>query len=159
LLAALEPLSTIERFMSSARNQLNAMLKEVYVRREFAERARKALVEQIKEARQGAEPKQIRRHGRSRLSAPAGFFPKRRRFKTALSACSSRVRHPPQAARGFEWLKPVSRPPIPFLGGTVQFAMMRVRRPFILLVMTLTLRYISGVAAPGRRRLYHAPGP
>jgi hypothetical protein len=59
MLAALEPLSTIERFLSSARGQLNAMMKEVYVRREFAERARKALVEQIKEARQGAEPKQI----------------------------------------------------------------------------------------------------
>ena len=35
------------------------------------------------------------------------------------------MRHRPQAARGFEWLEPVSRPPIPFLGGTVQFAMMR----------------------------------
>jgi hypothetical protein len=42
LLEALVPLSTIERFLSSARGQLNAMLKEVYVRREFADRARKA---------------------------------------------------------------------------------------------------------------------
>ena len=31
----------------------------------------------------------------------------------------------PQAARGLEWLKAVSRPPLHFLAGPVQFAMMR----------------------------------
>jgi hypothetical protein len=45
LLEALVPLTTIERFQSSARGQLNVMLKEVSVRREFADRARKALKE------------------------------------------------------------------------------------------------------------------
>src|SRR5260370_42289174 len=73
-----------------------------------------------------------RRHGRSRLSAPAGFVTKRRRFETALSACSSRVRHRPQAARGFERLAPVSRPPILFLNGPVHVALMRGRWPFTL---------------------------
>lgn len=63
--------------------------------------------------------------GRSRLSAPADFTTKRRRLETALSARSGWVRRRPQAARGFEWLKPVLRPPLPFLGCTVQFTMMR----------------------------------
>ena len=34
------PLATIDRFLCSARGQLNATLKEIGVRREFAERAR-----------------------------------------------------------------------------------------------------------------------
>jgi hypothetical protein len=46
--AALEPLSNIERFQSSARRQLNTMLKEFYVRREFADRAREAFNEHLK---------------------------------------------------------------------------------------------------------------
>src|ERR1700687_368382 len=36
------PLATIDRFLCSARGQLNATLKEIGIRREFAERARKA---------------------------------------------------------------------------------------------------------------------
>lgn len=48
LLEGMEPLAKIERFLSSARGQLNAMLKEVLVRREFAARARKALDERLK---------------------------------------------------------------------------------------------------------------
>ncbi len=36
--------------------------------------------------------------------------------------------HRPQAACGFERLKAVSRPPIPFLAGAVQFAMMRAAK-------------------------------
>ena len=41
------PLATIDRFLCSARGQLNATLKEIGVRREFAERARKAFDERI----------------------------------------------------------------------------------------------------------------
>ena len=41
------------------------------------------------------------------------------------SMCASRARHRPQAARGFERLKTVSRPPVSFLPGAMQFAMMR----------------------------------
>jgi hypothetical protein len=41
------PLATIDRFLCSARGQLNATLKEIGVRREFAERARKAFNERI----------------------------------------------------------------------------------------------------------------
>jgi hypothetical protein len=48
LMEALVPLTTIDRFLVSARNQLNTMLKEVYVRREFAARARKAIDGQLK---------------------------------------------------------------------------------------------------------------
>jgi hypothetical protein len=60
LLEALVPLATIDRFLSSARGQLNAMLKEVYVRREFADRARKALNERLQAAVvQAPKPKQI----------------------------------------------------------------------------------------------------
>jgi hypothetical protein len=59
LLEALVPLATIERFLSSARGQLNAMLKEVYVRREFAERARKAFNERLQATVEAPKPKQI----------------------------------------------------------------------------------------------------
>lgn len=48
LLEGMEPLAKIERFLSSARGQLNATLKEMLVRREFAARARKALDERLK---------------------------------------------------------------------------------------------------------------
>jgi hypothetical protein len=48
LMEALVPLTTIDRFLVSARSQLNTMLKEVYVRREFAARARKTIDEQLK---------------------------------------------------------------------------------------------------------------
>jgi hypothetical protein len=41
------PLATIDRFLCSARGQLNATLKEIGVRREFAERARKAFDERV----------------------------------------------------------------------------------------------------------------
>jgi hypothetical protein len=58
LLEALVPIATIERFLSSARGQLNAMLKELYVRREFADRARKAFNERL----QAPAPKQIGPH-------------------------------------------------------------------------------------------------
>lgn len=59
LLEALVPLATIDRFLSSARGQLNAMLKGVYVRREFAERARKAFDERLKAMESAPKPKQI----------------------------------------------------------------------------------------------------
>lgn len=59
LMEALVPLATIDRFLSSARGQLNAMLKEVYVRREFADRARKALNERVQAAVQAPKLKQI----------------------------------------------------------------------------------------------------
>jgi hypothetical protein len=41
-------LATIDRFLSSARGQLNTTLKEIGVRREFADRARKAFDERLK---------------------------------------------------------------------------------------------------------------
>jgi len=59
LLEALVPLAAIDRFLASARGQLKAMLKEVYVRREFVERARKALDERVKGLRRGTQQKQI----------------------------------------------------------------------------------------------------
>jgi hypothetical protein len=59
LLEAQVPLAAIERFLSSARAQLNAMLKEVYVRREFAERARKAFDERLQAVVRSPKPKQI----------------------------------------------------------------------------------------------------
>src|SRR5882724_154069 len=62
---ALKKLSIIELFPSSARSQFNAMLKEVYVRREFADRARKACDELLK----AALPTPIR--SRSRPAKPA----------------------------------------------------------------------------------------
>lgn len=58
-LEAMEPLSKIERFLSSVRGQLGAMLKEVYVRREFADRARKALNERLQAAVQAPTLRQI----------------------------------------------------------------------------------------------------
>ncbi|WP_051677733.1 hypothetical protein [Bradyrhizobium sp. URHD0069] len=62
LLEAMEPLSKIERFLSSARGQLNAMLKEVYVRRAFAERARQALEKRLQPAVSATELKQIEKN-------------------------------------------------------------------------------------------------
>jgi hypothetical protein len=59
MLEALVPLAAIERFLSSARKQFNTILKEVYVRREFADRARKALNERLKLAVEVPKPKQI----------------------------------------------------------------------------------------------------
>jgi hypothetical protein len=58
-LEAMEPLSKIERFLSSARGQLNALLREVHGRREFAERARKAFEERLKAVESTPKPKQI----------------------------------------------------------------------------------------------------
>ena len=48
MIEAQVPLATIDRFLSSARAQLNATLKEIGVRREFADRARKAFDERLK---------------------------------------------------------------------------------------------------------------
>jgi hypothetical protein len=59
LLEALVPLATIDRFLASARGQLKAMLKEVYVRREFIELARNALDERVEALQRGAQQKQI----------------------------------------------------------------------------------------------------
>src|SRR5674476_6549 len=53
------PLAAIERFLSNARGQLNATLKEIGVRREFADRARKAFDEQLKLTVEVPKPKQI----------------------------------------------------------------------------------------------------
>jgi hypothetical protein len=54
---SLVPIAAIERFQASARSQLNAMLREVHVRREFANRARQALNEQLQPV--SAKPRQI----------------------------------------------------------------------------------------------------
>jgi hypothetical protein len=43
LLEALVSLATVDRFLSSARGQLNAMLKELHLLREFADRAARPL--------------------------------------------------------------------------------------------------------------------
>src|SRR5258708_35615866 len=53
------PLATIDRFLCSARGQLNATLKEIGVRREFAERARKAFDERLKLTVETPKPKEI----------------------------------------------------------------------------------------------------
>lgn len=42
-IGGLAPLANIERFLASARSQVNALLREINVRREFARRAREAL--------------------------------------------------------------------------------------------------------------------
>jgi len=42
MIEAMGPLEAIDRFLCSARRQLNVTLREIGVRREFAERARKA---------------------------------------------------------------------------------------------------------------------
>jgi hypothetical protein len=47
MMEVLVPLAAIDRFLCSARAQLNATLKELGVRREFAERARKAFNERV----------------------------------------------------------------------------------------------------------------
>jgi hypothetical protein len=53
------PLATIDRFLCSARGQLNATLKEIGVRREFAERARMAFDERLKLTVETPKPKEI----------------------------------------------------------------------------------------------------
>src|ERR1700676_389918 len=53
------PLATIDRFLCSARGQLNATMKEIGVRREFAERARKAFDERLKLTVETPKPKEI----------------------------------------------------------------------------------------------------
>jgi hypothetical protein len=50
----LSSLSAIERFLASARNQVNVLLREIGFRREFARRARKALEERL------AEPSEVK---------------------------------------------------------------------------------------------------
>lgn len=63
LLQGLEALATIDRFLSSARSQLNAMLKGISVRRKFVDRASKALRERVLHAKsQPPKPKQIDTH-------------------------------------------------------------------------------------------------
>ena len=62
LLEALVPLASIDRALSSARGQLHAMLKEIHVRREFAERAHKALKQHAQSIRQASSQKQIEAH-------------------------------------------------------------------------------------------------
>jgi hypothetical protein len=52
-------LATIDRFLCSARGQLNATMKEIGVRREFAERARKAFNERVAAELSAVEVKQI----------------------------------------------------------------------------------------------------
>jgi hypothetical protein len=47
LMEGLMTVSTIDRFLSSARAQMNAMLREVFVRREFVDRARKSFKKTI----------------------------------------------------------------------------------------------------------------
>jgi len=59
LIEAQAPLATIDRFLSSARAQLNATLKEIGVRREFADRARKAFDDRLKLAVEVPKPAQI----------------------------------------------------------------------------------------------------
>jgi hypothetical protein len=51
--AQMAPLATIERFLASARSQVNAILREIVLRREFARRAREAI-----EKRLASEPKE-----------------------------------------------------------------------------------------------------
>src|ERR1700730_8125877 len=53
------PLATIDRFLCSARGQLNATMKEMGVRREFAERVRKAFNERVAAKVEVVEVKQI----------------------------------------------------------------------------------------------------
>jgi hypothetical protein len=53
------PLATIDRFLCSAGGQLNATMKEIGVRREFAERARKAFNERVAAEVEVVEVKQI----------------------------------------------------------------------------------------------------
>jgi hypothetical protein len=52
-------LATIDRFLCSARGQLNATMREIGVRREFAERARKAFTERVAAELKAVEVKQI----------------------------------------------------------------------------------------------------
>jgi hypothetical protein len=56
---ALVPLAAIDRFVCSARGQLNATLKELGVQRKFAERARKAFDERISIELKGCAVKRI----------------------------------------------------------------------------------------------------
>lgn len=59
MIEAQVPLATIDRFLSSARAQLNTTLKEIGVRREFADRARKAFDERLKLTMEVPKPTQI----------------------------------------------------------------------------------------------------
>jgi hypothetical protein len=59
MMEALVPLAAIDRFLCSARGQLNATLKELGVQRKFAERARKAFDERIAIELKGPHVKQI----------------------------------------------------------------------------------------------------
>jgi len=59
MMEALVPLAAIDRFLCSARGQLNATLKELGVQRKFAERARKAFDGQIAIELKGDAVKQI----------------------------------------------------------------------------------------------------
>ena len=58
-LEAQVPLAAIDRFLGSARTQMNSTLKEIGVRREFADRVRKAFDEQLKLTVEVPKPKQI----------------------------------------------------------------------------------------------------
>jgi hypothetical protein len=59
MMEVLVPLAAIDRFLCSARGQLNATLKELGVQRKFAERARKAFDERIAIELKGPIVKQI----------------------------------------------------------------------------------------------------
>jgi hypothetical protein len=59
MMEALVPLAAIDRFLCSARGQLNATLKELGVQRKFAERARKAFDERIAIELKGSAVNQI----------------------------------------------------------------------------------------------------
>jgi hypothetical protein len=59
MIEAQVPLATIDRLLCSARGQLNTTLKEIGVRREFADRARKAFNERLKLTMEVPKPAQI----------------------------------------------------------------------------------------------------
>jgi hypothetical protein len=59
MIEAQVPLATIDRLLCSARGQLNTTLKEIGVRREFADRARKAFNERLKLTMEVPKPTQI----------------------------------------------------------------------------------------------------
>jgi hypothetical protein len=59
MMETLVPLAAIDRFLCSARGQLNATLKELGVQRKFAERARKAFDERIAIELKGSAVNQI----------------------------------------------------------------------------------------------------
>jgi hypothetical protein len=58
-IGGLMPLATIERFLPSARNQVNVILREINVRREFSRRAREAFEQRLAaESMKQVEPAQ-----------------------------------------------------------------------------------------------------